>query len=389
MPLFRIDPRADQPIYVQLIEQVRAHIASGKLAPGDKLPTVRALAAEIGVHVNTVAHAYGELERGGVVSTRPGLGTFVALPSSDERLSAEREARLAGLLGKALVEALSLGYDLDQIEAVFALRLARWRSSGGRATPMEDETPGLPPSERPADQSTLQTIVAMGSHDLVLDLLAGHLRRRAPAVRMASTHVGSLGGLMALSRRECHLAGCHLLDPATGEYNLPDVRRVLQGERVVLVNLVHRVQGLMVRQGNPKGIYGIPDLARPDVTLVNRQWGSGTRVLLDRKLAEAGIGPEAVRGYAREEATHLAVAAAVASGSADVGLGILAAARSLDLDFLPLVRERYDLAVLRRDLDSAPLRLLLETLRDPSFLRVIQAMGGYDTSSTGQVVAET
>jgi len=372
---FQVDPASAVPIYQQIIERVRADVATGRLRPGHRLPTVRALAAELGVHVNTVAHAYAELERAGVVTTRRGLGTFVAVPASDERLSAERDARLAGIVGKVILEALSIGYDLDQIEAAFSLRVAQWRAER--------------PAELAAQPSSDRVIVAMGSHDLILDLLAGHLRQRAPAVRMISTHVGSLAGLMALARGECHLAGCHLLDPATGEYNLPDVRRVVPGERVVLVNLAYRVQGLMVRRGNPKRILEVTDLARPDIVFVNRQWGSGTRALLDRRLADAGVDPAQVRGYAHELTTHTAVAAAVAGGSADVGVGILAASRSLDLEFIPLGRERYDLAILRRHYESELLRPLLETLRDPAFQRVVDAMGGYDTTSTGHVVGET
>jgi molybdate-binding protein/DNA-binding transcriptional regulator YhcF (GntR family) len=370
-----VDPDSTVPIYEQIVECVRADVAAGRLTPGARLATVRALAAELRVHVNTVAHAYAELERSGVVSTRRGLGTFVAMPSSDSRLAAERDARLSGLLGKALLEALSVGYDLEQIEAGFALRVAQWRAER--------------PPEPIVPEHSDRTIVAMGSHDLVVDLLAGHMRLRSPSVRMVSTHVGSLAGLMALARGECHLAGCHLLDPATGEYNLPEVRRVVPGEHVVLVNLAHRVQGMMVKRGNPKRIAEVTDLARPDVVFVNRQWGSGTRVLLDRRLIEAGIEPARVRGYAHELTTHTAVAAAVAGGSADVGVGILAAARSLDLEFIPLDRERYDLAILRRHYESELLRPLLDTMRDAAFQRVVTAMGGYDTALTGQVVEET
>ena len=373
---FRIDSHSEQSIYSQIAEQVRLGIASGQLAPGARLPTVRQLAVDLGVHVNTVAHAYVELERAGVVTTRPGAGTFVARPAEDERLKAERESRLSGLLSRALLEALSLGYSLEQVEAAFALRLARWRSSAESAPPAAHLLPQ-------------NTIVAIGSHDLVLDLLAGHLRLRTPPVPMVSTHVGSLGGLMALARGEAHLAGCHLLNEETGQYNLPYVKRVLPGQHVVLVNLAQRIQGLMIPRGNPKGIRGVEDLARPDVTFVNRQWGSGTRMLLERRLQEAGVAPEQVKGYGHEENTHLAVATAVAGGAADVGLGILSAARALELDFLPLGKEQYDLAIPRQHYESALLRPLLEIISDPSFRRVVEAMGGYDVALMGKVVGET
>lgn len=373
---FRIDPHSDQPIYAQIVEQAQMGIASGQLAPGTKLPTVRQLAVDLRVNVSTVAHAYVELERAGIVFTRTGLGTFIAVGAKDERLAAERERRLAGIFGKALLEALSLGYTMEQIEASFTLRLARWQ--GGRESNLP-EAKSLP----------VDTIVAMGSHDLVLELLAGQLSHRSPTLRMVSTHVGSLGGLMALGQGEAHLAGCHLLDEDSGQYNLPYVTRLLPGQPMVLVNLVYRIQGLMVSPGNPKQINGVADLTRPEVAFVNRQWGSGTRVLLQHLMREARVAPEQIRGYERELRTHLAVASAVAAGSADAGLGILAAARALELDFIPVVREQYDLVIPRQHYESPLLKPLLDVIGDPSFRGVVAEMGGYDVSTMGQIVGET
>ena len=232
------------------------------------------------------------------------------------------------------------------------------------------------------------TIVAIGSHDLTLDLLADRLRRSYPAYSLSSSNVGSLGGLMALRRGESHLAGSHLLDEESGEYNLPFVRRYLRGRDIVVINLVRRVQGLIVAPGNPLSVTCLGDLRRPDVAFVNRQRGSGTRVLLDYKLAELGIDPGEIRGYDREEYTHLAVAASVAAGGADTGLGILSAARALDVDFVPLMSEQYDLVVPREFYDSDLLRPLFELIRSEAFRGAVKALGGYDTSSTGSVVAE-
>ncbi|HTZ29260.1 MAG TPA: molybdopterin biosynthesis protein, partial [Streptosporangiaceae bacterium] len=228
------------------------------------------------------------------------------------------------------------------------------------------------------------TIVAIGSHDLVLDLAASALRAGDPRVTLASSNVGSLGGLVALRDGLCHIAGSHLLDPATGEYTLPYLDRVLAGHDVSVVRLVHRDQGLMVAAGNPLGLKGIDDLTRPRVRYVNRQRGAGTRVLLDHELRERGISPDAIDGYLREEPTHLAVAAAVAAGRADAGLGITAAARAFGLDFLPVTREPYDLVVGARDADSprlAPLWALLESGR---FRAAVRDLGGYGTEEMGR-----
>lgn len=233
-----------------------------------------------------------------------------------------------------------------------------------------------------------QTIVAIGSHDLTLDLLSSRLSARRPGASLSSSNVGSLGGLIALQRGEAHLAGSHLLDETTGEYNLSYVRRMLPNRRVVVMTLVYREQGLIVPKGNPKGIASLEDLLRDDVLFVNRQKGAGTRVLLDFKLRQMGIDPLRIRGYEREEFTHLAVAAAVAGGSADVGLGILAAARALDLDFVPLLKERYDLVIPREFYESEVLAPLLEIIRGPEFRREVEALGGYDASEMGRIVAE-
>ena len=232
------------------------------------------------------------------------------------------------------------------------------------------------------------TIVAIGSHDLTLDLLASHLRRHYPHMTLSSSNVGSLGGLVALRRGEAHLAGSHLLDEETGEYNLSYVRRYLEGRPVVLVNLVERVQGLIVAPGNPKSIAALEDLVRGDVAFVNRQRGSGTRVLLEYKLAKLGIDPSSISGYDREEYTHLAVAAAVAGGTADAGLGILAAARAIGLDFIPLLKERYDLVVPREHHEADLLAPLLSVIHRQEFRCAVEALGGYDASTMGDVVAE-
>jgi putative molybdopterin biosynthesis protein len=231
-----------------------------------------------------------------------------------------------------------------------------------------------------------RTIVAIGSHDLVLDLLAQFLAERAPGLRLASANAGSLGGLVALRRGEAHLAGSHLLHPESGEYNVAYVGQYLPQQPVVLVTLTRREQGLIVAPGNPQGITSLADLVRPDVRYVNRQRGAGTRVLLDYRLGELGIDPAAIQGYRREEVTHLAVAAAVASGVADCGLGIRAAARALELDFVPVEWERYDLVIPREHYKSELLAPLLALLNDSAFKAAVAELPGYDPTPMGQLV---
>jgi putative molybdopterin biosynthesis protein len=188
-----------------------------------------------------------------------------------------------------------------------------------------------------------RTVVIVGSHDVTLDHIADHIRRLAPQYHLSASNVGSLAGLLAIGAGRCHMGGTHLLDPDTGEYNVSYVKKHLEGMPARLVTLALREQGLIVAKGNPKRIRSLEDLVRPDVRLVNRQGGSGTRVLLDYHLVESGIDRAEIRGYDDEEYTHMAVAVQVLAGAADVGLGILAAARALDLDFVPVASERYDL----------------------------------------------
>lgn len=230
-----------------------------------------------------------------------------------------------------------------------------------------------------------RTIVAIGSHDLVLDIAASALRTVDPAITLASANVGSLGGLVALRDGLCHLAGSHLLDPETGEYTLPYLDKLFaDGPEVAVVRLVHREQGLLVPPGNPLGLRGLADLTRPGLRYVNRQRGAGTRVLLDQELGRLGIDPADLVGYAREEHTHLAVAAAVAGDRVDTGLGIRAAARAFGLDFVPVAEEPYDLVLRADTLEDPLLAPLWKLLADPAFRAEVEALGGYSCRETGR-----
>jgi len=232
------------------------------------------------------------------------------------------------------------------------------------------------------------TLVVLGSHDNTLDLLATLLRRQDPRLRLSSGHVGSLGGLLALRQGRAHLGGSHLFDPETKTYNVPYIQRHLPGVPLKLVNLAWRQQGLMVLPGNPQNILTIADLTRPGVRFINRQRGAGTRVLLDYLLQEQGLEAGAIQGYEREEYTHMAVAVNVHSGTADAGLGILAAARALRLDFIPLLPERYDLVVPESTFQDRRFQTLLTVIRSPAFQEGALALGGYNLEDCGRILWE-
>lgn len=230
-----------------------------------------------------------------------------------------------------------------------------------------------------------ETIIAMGSHDLALELLAVDMSKDHRVPNLLTLPVGSLEGLIALRQGAGHLAGCHLLDPELDEYNRPYVRHLFPGQPVVLVTLAHRQQGLLLPPGNPRQLRTLEDLAREDVVLINRNRGSGTRLWLDQRLHGLGIHPQQVRGYEQGVSTHTEVAQAVARGQADAGLGLLAAARQFGLDFIPLFQERYDLVIPQEQHASPLLQPLLDRLQAGDFRRAVEALGGYDTMHTGEI----
>jgi putative molybdopterin biosynthesis protein len=239
-------------------------------------------------------------------------------------------------------------------------------------------------------QEIENTIVCIGSHDNALDLLANILKKRHPKYSLSSAHVGSMGGLIALKKGEAHMAGTHLLDEESGEYNVPFIKRLLGDKKIALINLVYREQGLLVSKGNPKNIKGFDDLTRSDIVFVNRQAGAGTRLLSDKCFKELGIDPHTVKGYEREEYTHMGVASAVLTGVADTGLAILASARALNLDFIPVAKERYDIAVPAEFLDLEMIRNLFTIIReDREFRETVSSLGGYDISDMGKILFES
>lgn len=229
-----------------------------------------------------------------------------------------------------------------------------------------------------------KTLVCIGSHDLLLDIISDLMSGEPGGVRLSSTHVGSLGGLMALRRGEAHLTPSHLLDEKTGVYNESYIRTLFPREKMVLVKAVRRIQGFIVAKGNPLGITGIEDLTR--VQYVNRQRGAGTRVLLDYMLSRAGIPKEAVRGYDAEATTHMAVAAQVAGGEADCGMGVYSAAHAMGLDFIPVGEEEYDFVMRKDSLEMPEVKCFLKLLGSEAFRKKLDELGGYALEDPVRIV---
>lgn len=242
-------------------------------------------------------------------------------------------------------------------------------------------------AELTVPRETLERVlVCVGSHDNTLDVLADELMGLPDPFRLVSTHVGSMGGITALANGSCHMAGMHLLDEDTGDFNFSFLEKFLPDGDVELINLAIRHQGLIVAKGNPLGIVGVADLKGGKIRFINRQRGAGTRILFDWHLKQAGMSPTDVNGYAKEETTHMAVAVNVLTGAAQCGMGIFAAANALGLDFVPLARERYDLAIPRPFLNDPRIVAVRRLLESDAFRQRIEGLGGYETTLTGQIM---
>ena len=231
-------------------------------------------------------------------------------------------------------------------------------------------------------------VVVAGSNDIALELLVKNASLLHPQYTFSISSIGSLAGLIALQNGGCHIAATHLLDQETGEYNSSFIKKHFPEMKITLLNVAHREQGLIVRKGNPLGLKTIKSLATKKANIINRQEGSGTRVLLDYRLKENSIDPETIQGYNRIAYTHMEVALDVFSGSADAGIGIMAAARMLGLDFIPMAKERFDLALPTEYFSAEPVKALRKTLNSDDFKKSIAEMGGYEIRDTGKVVYE-
>jgi molybdate-binding protein/DNA-binding transcriptional regulator YhcF (GntR family) len=372
----KINSRAQTPIYKQITEQVKQTIANNQIKPGYQMPTVRKLSAILGINPATVARAYQELQQEGILGASRRRGTIVLGESDSPQTLPLRQSRLSNTVNNLILEALSLGYTPEELEAAFTLQLARWRIQ-------REIQESLTSKNKTVEKNTIRIV---GSNDLALDLLVSRVKYENPEITVQITAAGSLGGLLAIHEGKADMAGVHLLDEETGEYNYPYVKKVLKNMEVAVVHLADRIQGLIVVKGNPKQILGLEDLKRQDVTFVNRQKGSGTRVWLDYKLRELGIQPLSIKGYTQELDTHLAVALSILKGEADVGLGIQAAATTCNLDFIPATKERFDLVIPISNYRSQTFAPILRIVQSDEFKRVVKEMGGYDTAQTGETV---
>lgn len=376
-------PSARGFVYREIAEAVRRLIISGELGPGERLPSVRTMAERWRCTPNTVSRAYSVLLDEGLVTAHRGGGTRVAARAPGLGPARPPEWEWADLVNRAegyLLEAVKQGHTPARAEAALAAAIARWEEM--RRRPMRASPPVDGGADLDEDRTSLR-IRFSGSHDLAVELLGRSLSEEDPSVELATDYVGSLGGLMALARGEADIAGSHLWDAATGTYNVAFVQRVLPNRQLVLLTLVQRIQGLIVPPDNPQGLCALADLARPGVTFVNRQSGSGTRVWLDAGLKAAGVSPGEIVGYGQEESTHLAVARAVAEGRATAGLGISAAANAYGLGFVPVGTERYDLVCPLERWDLPAMRVLRSVVASKAFREAVSALGGYDVSEMG------
>ena len=364
-------------LYEDIAAEVRQKIASGELTSGDKLPPVRELSAQWGCTPGTVSRAYAVLADEGLVSGHRGSGTRVTAPTPQPGQPSWQWAALINKADQYLLEALRTGHSPAQAEAALAVAIARWSAlqkdaDVNASTSSANSLQGVYPS------TATTTLRFAGSHDLLIEFVARLWHELSPDIQLQVDYVGSLSGLIALAQHEADIAGSHLWDGDSQEYNQPFVRRILPGRSVILLGLALRDLGLVIPEGNPQQITGLADLSRPDVIFINRQAGAGTRVWLDKQLQQASIDSTTINGYAQEKKTHLQVAQAIVEGKATVGLAIQAAGAAYGLDFIPLTQERYDLVIPAELWGTPALRTLVDLVHSDRFREAVSALDGYE-----------
>lgn len=361
-------------LYDKIANSIRKDILDGKRKPGDRLPSVRELCIQWNCTPGTIQRAYKVLANAGLIISRAGDGTRVAgmIPRAEVRR--QGVLRKAGLLHRTedfLLEVLTSGYDLAEIQDAVDLAMDRWRAL----------------EARPA-KTDRQVIRFTGSHDMAVNGLThaffGDIEKDCTLQILIS---GSIAGLTALSEGRADFCGCHLWDAETKTYNVIDVKRVFPEGKVMLVTLAERDLGIITSPGNPLKIFGIEDFSRPGIRFINRQAGSGTRVWLDAELVKHSISPQQIQGYKDERMTHSDIARAVAENSADTGLGLESAAAAYGLDFILLTRERYDLVMLDETAQTPVMAHLISWLQSSDGKAFVSQYKGYDSRLTGQIVS--
>lgn len=357
-------------IYQKISDSIRRDVLEGRLKPGDVLPSVRAMCKKWQCTSGTVQRAYHELTKQGLIVSEVGRGTRVsgALETPAQILGSLRQATLVNRAEAFLLEMLTAGYRLDEVERAFYLAVERWR--------IVEPFPTLKDGE---------TLRFWGSHDLAIKWISEHMSEVMPGINFQINYTGSLRGLMALAEGRADMAGCHLWDKDTDTYNIPFLRRLLPGSKVIVVTLATRRLGFIIPPGNPQKVSSLTDLTKAGVRFVNRQYGSGTRVWFDAQISQKGITPQDITGYLDERHTHSDVARAIADGSATVGLGLEAAAVAYHLDFINLASEQYDLVFFDESAQMPQIQTLIDWLATPQARLEIGRLRGYETDNTGKV----
>jgi putative molybdopterin biosynthesis protein len=360
---------AQRELFQQIAEHFRQLIFRGEMQPGDRLPAIRDLSQQWNCTPGTVQRAYKQLAEEGLVVSRHGQGTRVVahIPSSQSQTL--RSVNLVHNAESFLLESITLGYSMDEIETSLQVALDRWKQASSTGKQL---------------QKAETNIRFNGSHDPALIWLVVNFDELHPSFPLKMTFTGSLGGLIALSENRADIAGCHLFDVASNTYNDPFIKRILP-QGAVAVTLTQRRIGWITAAGNPKGFTGIADLKRDDIKFVNRQSGSGTRVLLDSMLEQQHIDQTVIRGYSNVVWTHSEAAQLVAESKADVAFGLESSAQTFHLDFQFIALEQYDL-VMKSDYEANEgLQVFINYIQSPAAKNRIDKLVGYDTSMTGKL----
>ena len=358
----------DEYLYQQIASAIRRDIANGLYRPGDSLPSIRKLKESWHCTIGTIQRALQKLENEGLVSSHVGQKSKVVASINIHPADSLRYANLVHRAETFLLDTITSGHTPVEAEDAFRLALARWRNVS-----------------QSQNIYNLETLRFAGSHDLAVAWIASHFDEISPGCRIHLNFSGSLSGLMALAERKTDIAGSHLWDSESNTYNLPFIKKLFPGDKIALITLAQRKIGWFVKPGNHKGFKGIYDLIRKDITFVNRNVGSGIRVYFDSKLESNGIFSKDISGYDNQKITHTDLAIEIVEGRADVGLGMEAAAKAYNLDFLFVDLERYDFVIRQELLDKTPIQDLVGWIKSEKFLQLLGRLGGYNSSETGSI----